>query len=235
MSENARIVSLVARKGGSGKTTLAMLLSHGLGLEGHPVIMFETDTDASGLPLQIEGHHFLHAKLSQEAQAQAGAGDGALAARELEDIIGKAEGMGAWLVIDGGANRQRVDDLLAQISDLVLVPAGPSLMDIQRTTVDVERLRQAKANLRVVLSMWPGDKANQKSLLEQGYIREFLSKINDVRLSQAVTQAPSITKFTKGSAEERAEVSPFIAAKSRQFAQAVMGELGVQGAEAETA
>jgi hypothetical protein len=102
-----KIVSFLGEKGGVGKTTNAHATAHGLSMLGTPAAYVMTDKrelpgDESRVYTVIDGR-----TLPQLEQAVA-------TARQHE-------GKGV-LVIDGGGNRGAVDELLASISDAIILP-----------------------------------------------------------------------------------------------------------------
>jgi len=101
------IVSFVGEKGGVGKTTNAHATAHGLSMLGIPAAYVMTDkrellSDENRVYTIIDGR----------------------TVPQLEQAVATARqhtGKGV-LVIDGGGNRAAVDDLLASISDAVILP-----------------------------------------------------------------------------------------------------------------
>jgi chromosome partitioning protein len=102
-----KIVSFVGEKGGVGKTTNAHATAHGLSMLGIPAAYVMTDkrellSDENRVYTVIDGR-----TVSQLEQAVA-------TARQHE-------GKGV-LVFDGGGNRAAVDELLASISNAIILP-----------------------------------------------------------------------------------------------------------------
>jgi cellulose biosynthesis protein BcsQ len=102
-----KIASFVGKKGGVGKTTNAHSAAHGLSMAGIPAAYILTDkrpllSDAKRVYTIIDGR-----TVPQLERAIASARQ-----RDSNGIF----------VIDGGGNRGVVDDLLASVSDLVILP-----------------------------------------------------------------------------------------------------------------
>ena len=102
-----KIVSYLGEKGGVGKTTNAHSTAHGLSMLGIPAAYVMTDKRQ--LP---SDEHRVYTIIDGRTVEQ------------LEQAVATArqhEGPGI-LVLDGGGNRGAVDDLLASVSDAVILP-----------------------------------------------------------------------------------------------------------------
>jgi hypothetical protein len=102
-----KIVSFLGEKGGVGKTTNAHSTAHGLSMLGIPAAYVMTDKRE--LP---SDEHRVYTVIDGRTVPQ------------LEQAVATArqhEGKGI-LVIDGGGNRGAVDELLASISDAIILP-----------------------------------------------------------------------------------------------------------------
>ncbi len=132
----ADIISVIGNKGGTGKTTISHMLSHGMTLLGHRSVCVLTD--ACREPLDPAGRHYLIADArSREALAR---------------VSEKIRSLKAWMgVIDGGGNRTEMDRRLYGMSDLVLLPFRDSHEDMRTLLRDLEMFPQAYA----VPSQWP--------------------------------------------------------------------------------
>lgn len=132
----ADIICVIGNKGGTGKTTLSHMLSHGLALVGHRAVCVLTDTCRE--PLDPTNRRYLIADArSRDA---------------LVRVVTKVRALKAWIgVIDGGGNRTETDRRLYAFSDLVLLPFRDSPEDIRTLRRDLEMFPQAYA----VPSQWP--------------------------------------------------------------------------------
>lgn len=102
-----KIASFLGEKGGVGKTTNAHATAHGLSMLGIPAAYLMTDKRE--LP---SDEHRVYTVIDGRTVSQ------------LEQAVATArqhEGKGV-LVIDGGGNRGAVDELLASISDAIILP-----------------------------------------------------------------------------------------------------------------
>jgi chromosome partitioning protein len=102
-----KIVSFIGEKGGVGKTTNAHAAAHGLSMLGIPAAYVMTDRREL-----LSDEHRVYAILDGRSVPQ------------LEGTIATARGQGrnGVYVMDGGASRAAVDDLLVSVSDLVILP-----------------------------------------------------------------------------------------------------------------
>ena len=132
----ADIICVIGNKGGTGKTTLSHMLSHGLGLLGQRSVCVLTDTYRE--PLDPAGRRYLVADArSREALAK---------------VTDKIRSLKSWLgVIDGGGNRTEMDRRLYGLADLVLLPFRDSHEDIRTVIRDLEMFPRAYA----IPTQWP--------------------------------------------------------------------------------
>ena len=132
----ADIICVIGNKGGTGKTTLSHMLSHGLGLLGQRSVCVLTDTYRE--PLDPTGRRYLVADArSREA---------------LGKVTEKIRSLKSWLgVIDGGGNRTEMDRRLYGLADLVLLPFRDSHEDIRTVIRDLEMFPRAYA----IPTQWP--------------------------------------------------------------------------------
>jgi hypothetical protein len=153
-----KIISFTGRKGGVGKTTNSHAAAHGLAMLGIPAANVLTDkrqlpSDENRTYSVIDGR----------------------TTNQLEQAIGTAKGhAGAGvLVIDGGGNREAVDDLLNSISDVMFLPFGASDDDVATVAEDMARFPKAWA----IPSNWPNNaKAAQ---IDRGYIDKLAEHFPD--------------------------------------------------------
>ncbi|HEY3431778.1 MAG TPA: hypothetical protein VGK09_04440 [Rhodocyclaceae bacterium] len=154
----ADIICVIGNKGGTGKTTLSHMLSHGLGLLGQRSVCVLTDTYRE--PLDPTGRRYLVADArSREA---------------LGKVTDKIRSLKSWLgVIDGGGNRTEMDRRLYGLADLVLLPFRDSHEDIRTVIRDLEMFPRAYA----IPTQWPTN-AWQKDAAEKT-VQEMLAPYKD--------------------------------------------------------
>ena len=135
----ADIVCVIGNKGGTGKTTLSHMLSHGLTLIGRRAACVMTDEYRE--PLRPEGRRYVMAD-ARSADAR-------------EKVVDTLRTLPGWVgVLDGGANRTDTDIALYDLSDIVLLPFRDSPEDIRTVLHDLELFPRAFA----IPSQWPKNK-----------------------------------------------------------------------------
>lgn len=136
------IISCLGQKGGASKTTTAHLICHGLSKFHIRSILLTTD-------------HAVGRKSLNDTKRQystlSGQTDESLknAFKKFENV--DVSKFAAALVIDGGGNRQQVDNVLAKYSDIILLPFRDSEEDVRVVFEDMKRLPTAFA----LPSAWP--------------------------------------------------------------------------------
>lgn len=195
----AEIICIIGNKGGTGKTTLSHLLSHGLNLLGRKAACVLTDEDRE--PLSPSGRRYVI------ADARSG--------EAREKVVATLQALPGWLgVLDGGANRTERDIDLYQCSDVVLLPFRDSAEDLRTVIRDLELLPRAYA----LPSQWPHNKWAREAatrLLEQKLPAPFhervLKPVFSVAASKLLLQTEVPTSLPSG-----------LNAAARQVAQQVL-------------
>lgn len=146
-----RIVSFLGRKGGVGKTTNAHATAHGLSMVGIPTAYVMTD-DRELLSDEKRVYSIIDGRTVPQ----------------LENAVATARqhaGAGV-MVIDGGGNRAVVDDLLASISTVILLPFTADDDSVYVVATDLAKFPQAFA--------WPSNwPTNSKAAsIDAGYIQK---------------------------------------------------------------
>jgi chromosome partitioning protein len=137
-------VATVSRKGGSGKTTMAVHLAVCAERQGVPTVILDLDPQGSACAWR---------KRRQEDTPEVVAADDP---SQLEGLLRKAQAGGAGLVIvDTAPHSDRAAALTAQLADLVLVPCRPSAFDVDAISSTLTITRLADARVAVVLNAVP--------------------------------------------------------------------------------
>ena len=165
-----KIASFIGEKGGVGKTTNAHATAHGLSMLGIPAAYVMTDkrdllSDENRVYTIIDGR----------------------TVPQLEQAVATArqhEGKGV-LVIDGGGNRAAVDELLASISDAIILPFTADDDSVYVAAKEMARFSSAWG----LPSNWP---TNSKAMvIDAGYI-EKLEALYPARLLNPTPATHSI-------------------------------------------
>jgi chromosome partitioning protein len=129
-----KVISVLNRKGGVGKSTIACQLARGMQLEGRDVLIVDTDSQGTS-----------------SDWAESGSGNTPLVVKidraTLEDDIPKAGKQYDVVIIDGAAKAERMNVSAVKASDLVLIPIQPSAVDVWpvKETVEIIKTRQEVA------------------------------------------------------------------------------------------
>jgi chromosome partitioning protein len=172
----AQIVCIIGNKGGTGKTSLTHMLSHGLGLLSRHAVAVLTDLERD--PLVKASRRYLPFDARTE--------------ENLVKVVAKLKLVDSWIgVIDGGANRPEMDVRLNGIAALTLLPFRDSHEDIRTVRRDLERFPNAYA----LPSQWPTNawqlEAAERSV-EQWlgeYRSRLLEPVSSISASKLLLQA----------------------------------------------
>jgi len=130
-----RVITLLCQKGGSGKSTLSVHLAVAFHREGQNVLVLDLDGQASA----TEWHDAREEKLPHVESIQPS---------RLEVATAHARKIGTdILILDTAPHSETTALDAARMSDLILVPCQPSIVDIRamKKTVNLLRLVQAPA------------------------------------------------------------------------------------------
>jgi chromosome partitioning protein len=166
----ADTICVIGSKGGTGKTTLARMLSHGLGLLGQRSICVANNAgrefwNRQGLHYRSVGN------LNQDALA-------ALA----EEIRNNPCELG---VFDGESNNPILDQKLYELADLVLLPFRDSHEDLRLVLRDLEKFPRAYA----VPCQWPTNQWQQRAAGRQ--LQELLGQYQGRILDPVYALSPT--------------------------------------------
>ena len=137
-------LAMIAQKGGTGKTTLALSLAVAAEAAGKSVLIVDLDPQASAC------------KWSDRRIGDAPSVIDAQPAR-LAAALAKAEQAGVDLaIVDTPARVEQAAAEAAKVADLVLIPCKPSILDLEtlRTTVELVQGRSRRSPL-VILNAVP--------------------------------------------------------------------------------
>lgn len=167
------IVSVLGRKGGTGKTLLSHLLAHGvMDLGGYSVMMM-TDVRTKRPPEFIDTRKYMIAGVEQ-------GGDLVKAMSAPLSFIENVKN--SVMVIDGGSNRRNIDFVICELSDLILIPTGTSIEELEVAEADYFELVDhfAKSgkekDIFVVLNKWPGETRKKRVVESKTKVKQFLHR-----------------------------------------------------------
>lgn len=130
-----KVIAILNQKGGSGKTTLATNLAHGLQLEGAKVLLVDADPQGSTRDWNQANDASLVPVVGLDRETLPA---------DLKAISGGYE----YVVIDGAPQIAKLAIAAVKAADIVLIPVQPSPYDIWAASdlVDVIKARQEVTN-----------------------------------------------------------------------------------------
>jgi len=148
-------LALIAQKGGTGKTTLALSLAVAAEAAGKTTLIIDLDPQASAC------------KWGDRRQGDKPAVIDAQPSR-LANAIDKAAQAGVDLaIIDTPARIEQAAAEAAKVSDLVIIPCKPSIYDLETLQTTIELIRsRAKRPPIVVLNAIPPQGSRHEQALE---------------------------------------------------------------------
>lgn len=205
------IISLISQKGGVGKSTLARLLAVEIAKAGWRVKIGDLDPaqgtatkwkarrDAAGFQPDVAVEKF----------------------RTVERAIKEAEHFDL-MILDGPAHAEKGGKVMAQASDLILIPTGYSLDDMEPQIEAAYELEEAGISPEKILFVFCRAKGSDS---EDAAARVYLRK---ARMSALDPVLPELASIRQGHAEGRAasEVSfPKVQEKAIEVAQCIVDQL----------
>ena len=137
----ANVISIIQTKGGTGKTTTAMMLGFALTSLGENVIVLDSDKQRSALDWWKD--------VGDEAGFIV---KSAPTDRELEKEIERASnGEYSFILVDTPPGSNSIVKTASQGADLVLVPTGVSPIDMKRTQATLDSFMGTETPVAVVL------------------------------------------------------------------------------------
>ena len=146
-----KTLAVLSRKGGTGKTTLAIHLAVAAERAGHTVILIDLDPQASA------------AKWNDHREDDAPFVVTAPASR-LQEVLSRARDAGATLaILDTAPHTETAALDAANVAQMALIPCKPALIDLQAITSTINVIRLANVPARIVFNAVParGDRALQ--------------------------------------------------------------------------
>ncbi|WP_414587018.1 ParA family partition ATPase [Scytonema sp. PCC 10023] len=138
-----KTVAIVSRKGGAGKTTLAVHLAVAASIKGKEVAIIDLDPQASA------------AGWGDSRTTETPAVVSAQAAR-LPKVLETAANAGADLAIIDTAPHSETAALAAiRAADLILIPCRPAILDLRAISDTIDLVNLAKKTATVVLNAVP--------------------------------------------------------------------------------
>lgn len=205
------IISLISQKGGVGKSTLARLIAVEIAKSGWRVKIADLDP-AQGTATKWKARRDVAGHQPDVAVEKF---------RTVERAIKDAEHFDL-MILDGPAHAEKGGKVMARASDLILIPTGYSLDDMEPQIEAAYELEDAGIATDKIVFVFCRAKGSDA---EDGAARAYLSK---ARLTALDTVLPELASIRQGHAEGRAasEVPfPNVQAKAIEVAQQIVNKL----------
>lgn len=218
-----KVISVLGRKGGSGKTLVSHFISLGFGRLGYDVVMLQTDVRTERPQEYLQDRPYWLTSI---------AGDPSTDQKIMRDAYVRTERIpNSILVVDGGANRRNVDFFIAETSHLVLIPVGTSAEDIGVATSDYDEISDhlekvgSSAGVYFVLNRWPGEARRQEVILKRKWVMNFIKDDESRRFPIPIPDMPSLSDITYG--EPPFPVSPQMTKRAVEVADILAMKLQI--------
>lgn len=208
------IISLISQKGGVGKSALARLMAVEFARSGWDVKIADLDP-AQGTATKWKVRRDAAGLLPDVAVEKFRTVDRALREAERHDL----------LILDGPAHAERGGLMMARQSNLVIMPTGYSLDDMEPQIEAAYELEEAGVDPGMVVFVFCRAKG---SAAEDAAARAYLRK---ARVSALEPVFPELASIRQGHAEGRAASEipfPRVTEKVVEVVQAIADRLGVQ-------
>lgn len=205
------IISLISQKGGVGKSTLARLLAVEIAKAGWRVKIADLDP-AQGTATKWKARRDVAGFQPDVAVEKF---------RTVERAIKEAEHFDL-MILDGPAHAEKGGKVMAQASDLILIPTGYSLDDMEPQIEAAYELEEAGIASEKILFVFCRAKGSDS---EDAAARSYLRK---ARLTPLDPVLPELASIRQGHAEGRAasEVPfPKVQEKAIDVAQQIVDQL----------
>lgn len=210
-------------EGGEGETACSHILAMAFGLAGWKPVLVQTDLRTAVPPLNAPGRPYWLFGLNTAEQPE----QAAASLTQVFDRARKTEG--SVVVLDGGANRDAVDEGLARRADLVLIPVADGPEHFEVAVANRERfenhLREHGRDVpvRLLLNRWPGRKAEMDAFLREDYVADFMASTEGLRL---VTMVPRMKSAKALLDHTSPELGPAVRKVGRQLMEEVASLIG---------
>lgn len=136
-------ISMIAQKGGTGKTTLSIHLAVQAVLSGINVLLVDIDPQASATA-------WWRRRITEKPEIIQAGGN------KLKGVLNSARQRGYELaVIDSAPHSSADAETCARLSDLVLIPSRPAILDLDAISVTTDLVGKVGVAARIVLNACP--------------------------------------------------------------------------------
>lgn len=123
------VISILNQKGGSGKTTIAINLGRAYQLQGHSVLLVDSDKQGSSRDWQsADPNNPIPLLILDQVSID----------KDLKKVIGKYD----YIIIDGSPQATEIAVATIRASDFILIPMQPSPFDIWASSNLIDLVKQ---------------------------------------------------------------------------------------------
>jgi cellulose biosynthesis protein BcsQ len=202
-----KVVAVLSKKGGCGKTAGSHLAAYGFGEAGYSSVLLQTDARAERPPSLVPNRPYI----VQAVDTKTNAGHAAASIMNLLQMTETADN--CVVIFDGGANRQDIDKWAVETcADLVIIPVNDAGADIDEAINDMNvlssymldtavtermlKLGRKPPQFRLLLNAWPCNKRSLQMLARTSYVKPFLNGFKDMIMETVVPHSPSLVQLT---------------------------------------
>lgn len=193
-----KVISILGRKGGSGKTQISHLISHGMSRfeEVKACALLMTDVREPNVVELLPNRDYIVAAVPHDDSQ----------GTKLTKIFGWVESVpNSLIVVDGGANRRNIDLFYLAVSDLILIPTGFSKEELRLAELDYREFSEAIANhptctaeVFIIPNRWPGEARKRRMVESKPWVQEYMGKFkaNGWLFPYYIPDMPSFMELT---------------------------------------
>jgi chromosome partitioning protein len=208
----SKIIAVLNQKGGAGKTTIATNLAHALQLEGHKVILVDSDPQGSARDWNAASDGALVKVIGMDRSTLA------------KDILAVVDNHD-FIIIDGAPQIADLAIAAIKCADMILIPVQPSPYDIWacEDLVEIIKARQeitdGKPKAAFVISRVIKNTQLGKEIREalEGYNLPVFKNFTTQRVVYAKSAATGLTVLSTETKEDAANEIRAIANELKEF------------------
>jgi len=228
-----KVIAVLGRKGGTGKTMVSHLISHGMSMLDYvsASIMLQTDVRTHRPAEIVEGRNYMLASVRNDGTEKE-------MMMKIFEFAGKIDN--SVLVVDGGANRRSVDLFYTKLADIILIPTGYGHEDLATADADYYELsdklkeENSEAGVFIIPNRWPGLQRKREQIESKHWVREYMTKFSreGSLFPYYVPDIPSMLEIAHG---ETPRSTPLIDSRSRSIATLIAKKIGMDVTQAHAA
>ena len=207
-----KIIAILNQKGGAGKTTIATNLAHALQLEGHKVILVDSDPQGSARDWNAASDGALIKVIGM---------DRATLAKDIMAVVDNHD----FIIIDGAPQIADLAIAAIKCADMILIPVQPSPYDIWacEDLVEIIKARQeitdGKPKAAFIISRVIKNTQLGKEIREalEGYNLPVFKNFTTQRVVYAKSAATGLTVLSTETKEDAANEIRAIANELKGF------------------